>query len=155
MWVEALPLIEFAYNNSIHSTTKISPFQAIHGFSPAIPASLLVPRVSSISHHPKSLPISLMQQLKIIWAAIQGSSEEEHAKEFKNMRMSGEDNLNFEKETKFYVGGSILSLGSEDRRKQEFQYDGPYLIKKMLKAKCGRIGRICLRGCQQVLTCST
>ena len=44
-WVEALPLVEFAYNNSVHSATRISPFQAIHGFSPAIPASLLVPRI--------------------------------------------------------------------------------------------------------------
>ena len=30
-WVEHLPLIEFAYNNSFHSSIKMAPFEALYG----------------------------------------------------------------------------------------------------------------------------
>jgi hypothetical protein len=32
MWEECLPHIEFAYNRSLHSTTKMCPFEIIYGF---------------------------------------------------------------------------------------------------------------------------
>ena len=42
-WVETLPLLEFAYNNSPHSVTHVSPFKAVQGVDPIVPASLLLP----------------------------------------------------------------------------------------------------------------
>jgi hypothetical protein len=33
--------IEFAYNRSIHSTTKVSPFQVVYDFNPRAPIDLL------------------------------------------------------------------------------------------------------------------
>jgi hypothetical protein len=36
-----LPHIEFAYNRSIHSTTKLSPFMVVYGFNPRAPIDLL------------------------------------------------------------------------------------------------------------------
>jgi translation initiation factor IF-1 len=36
-----LPHIEFAYNRSIHSTTKLSPFMVVYGFNPHAPIDLL------------------------------------------------------------------------------------------------------------------
>ena len=47
-WVQVLPLLEFAYNNSIHSVTGVSPFRAIQGQDPIVPATLLVPRSLNI-----------------------------------------------------------------------------------------------------------
>jgi hypothetical protein len=32
MWEECLPHVEFAYNRSLHSTTKMCPFEIIYGF---------------------------------------------------------------------------------------------------------------------------
>jgi hypothetical protein len=32
MWEECLPHVEFAYNHSLHSTTKMCPFEMIYGF---------------------------------------------------------------------------------------------------------------------------
>ena len=33
-WVDFLPMMEFSYNNSIHASTKVSPFFANYGFYP-------------------------------------------------------------------------------------------------------------------------
>jgi hypothetical protein len=41
LWEECLPHIEFAYNRSIHSTMKVSPFQVVYGFNPLAPFDLL------------------------------------------------------------------------------------------------------------------
>ena len=37
-WVSRLPLAEFSYNNSKHSTTGMSPFRALYGYDPEINA---------------------------------------------------------------------------------------------------------------------
>ncbi|KAH9649300.1 hypothetical protein KPL70_025934 [Citrus sinensis] len=39
-WEDCLPLVEFAYNRSVHSATKYSPFEIVYGFYPLIPLDL-------------------------------------------------------------------------------------------------------------------
>ena len=41
MWEECLPHVEFAYNCSVHSTTKLCPFEIVYGFIPNAPIDLL------------------------------------------------------------------------------------------------------------------
>jgi hypothetical protein len=41
MWEECLPLIEFSYNRSLHSTTKMCPFEIVYGFLPHAPIDLM------------------------------------------------------------------------------------------------------------------
>ena len=41
LWEECLPHIEFAYNRSLHSTTKMCPFEIVYGFLPRAPIDLL------------------------------------------------------------------------------------------------------------------
>ena len=41
MWEDCLPHVEFAYNRTEHSTTKVSPFQVVYGFNPRAPIDLL------------------------------------------------------------------------------------------------------------------
>jgi hypothetical protein len=41
LWAECLSHIEFAYNRSVHSTTKVSPFRVVYGFNPRAPIDLL------------------------------------------------------------------------------------------------------------------
>jgi hypothetical protein len=41
LWEECLPHIEFAYNRSVRSTMKVSPFQVVYDFNPCAPIDLL------------------------------------------------------------------------------------------------------------------
>jgi hypothetical protein len=50
LWEECLPHIEFANNHSLHSTTKMSPFQIVYGFVPRAPIDLL-PLPSSVQNN--------------------------------------------------------------------------------------------------------
>ncbi|KAG8481073.1 hypothetical protein CXB51_025807 [Gossypium anomalum] len=40
-WEECLPHIEFAYNQTVHSATKFSPFEIVYGFNPLSPLDLI------------------------------------------------------------------------------------------------------------------
>ena len=48
-WVNLLPLAEFAYNNTLHSVTMVTPFFANKGFHPKLEVSLK-PVVSDTAH---------------------------------------------------------------------------------------------------------
>jgi hypothetical protein len=41
VWEDCLPHIEFAYNRSLHSTTKMCPFQIVYGLLPRAPIDLM------------------------------------------------------------------------------------------------------------------
>jgi len=41
LWEECLPHVEFAYNRSIHSTTKMCPFEVVYGFLPRAPIDIM------------------------------------------------------------------------------------------------------------------
>jgi hypothetical protein len=42
MWEECLPHVEFAYNRSLDSTTKMCPFKIVYGFLPRAPIDLML-----------------------------------------------------------------------------------------------------------------
>jgi hypothetical protein len=88
LWEECLPHIEFSYNRSIHTTTKISPFMVVHGFNPCAPIDLLPLPTSEIVnleatqcskfilklHEPTMLQIEKMNE-KYLIAARKGRKE--------------------------------------------------------------------------------
>ena len=40
-WEDCLPHVKFAYNHTVHSSTKMSPFKVVYGFNPITPLDLL------------------------------------------------------------------------------------------------------------------
>jgi hypothetical protein len=77
-WKDLLPLVEFAYNNSTHSTTQVTPFFANYGYHPSITVSLdkSIPslKVHDFSRNVSELHEYLCEQLHVaqaqeVWTA--------------------------------------------------------------------------------------
>uniref|UniRef100_A0A8C5MZR0 Gypsy retrotransposon integrase-like protein 1 n=1 Tax=Leptobrachium leishanense TaxID=445787 RepID=A0A8C5MZR0_9ANUR len=68
-WLDILPLAEFAYNNQVHSSTRLSPFYANYGYHPDIlpdiPLNTPVPEVSNRLRPLRLQLRSLRQQLQL------------------------------------------------------------------------------------------
>ncbi|KAL4378048.1 hypothetical protein GQ457_02G026300 [Hibiscus cannabinus] len=63
-WEDCLPHVEFAYNHSVHSATKMSPFEVVYGFNPITPLDLLpLPREQLISAQEADTPSASSFQL--------------------------------------------------------------------------------------------
>ena len=73
-WVEALPLLEFAYNNSPHRVTKVSPFKAIQGVDPIVPAALLLPVITD-KPPLKTYAEEVQKKLTMIWETMKKFEE--------------------------------------------------------------------------------
>lgn len=39
-WEKCLPIVEFAYNRTLHTATYFSPFEVVYGFNPLTPLDL-------------------------------------------------------------------------------------------------------------------
>ena len=54
-WDTMLPMVEFAYNNQPHSSTRQSPFYLMYGIDPTVPIAppvpCDVPRAHDIAQH--------------------------------------------------------------------------------------------------------
>ena len=42
-WVDALPMVEFCFNNAVNEFLRISPFEANYGFKPLTPLDVVLP----------------------------------------------------------------------------------------------------------------
>ena len=75
-WASLLPLAEFAYNNSVHSTTKSSPFFANYGYHPrSLPDSItttsVVPAAEALASKLSEIHKSLGENIESANAAYQ------------------------------------------------------------------------------------
>jgi hypothetical protein len=66
-WCQLLPLAQFAYNNSLHTSTKTTPFYANHGFNPSFNIlkhdTALVPKAEDRINHIQAVHESLKQNI--------------------------------------------------------------------------------------------
>ena len=128
-WVEMLPLLEFAYNNSVHSATGVTPFKAIQGTNPVVPAALVVPW-DKAGIQPRSYAMEVAQRLQRVHQTMRAAEQQvnETAKRREDKKRGrptfkeGEEVL-----CRYFPQAFGITPG-----KQHFTYHGPYVVKRAL-----------------------
>ena len=134
-WTEFLPIFEFAYNRSIHTTTGVSPFLANTGQVPPIPAQLLVtprhllePNDVTINTHVQDVRRALVKTHALI---------KEHEQQVWKQVKRREDNV---RGTHTYQAGDEVLLYwvpfrtfNEGHKKHHTRYVGPFTVKRVVQ----------------------
>jgi hypothetical protein len=124
-WVDLLPMAEFAYNNSAHSATGVSPFYANYGYHPATidPAVPAGPRNAASKFYP--------HWLHAVHKDIQQTLEKarERMRKYADQRR---------KEPPHYKIGDLVMLDGRNiqtrrpSRKLDHKLQGPFQIEKVI-----------------------
>lgn len=120
-WVRWLPMAEFAYNNTPHSTTTISPFMANKGFNP--PAEFMAPRDPSDEPNADFYAADLSTLHKWLRETIEKSL----------LRTTEHANRSRQEPPDFHIGQEVM-LNSKyvktgrPKDKLDYKYLGPYRI---------------------------
>lgn len=124
MWEQCLPHVEFAYNHSVHSTTKMCPFQIVYGFIPRAPIDLLsLPSSNKVNFDDKERAELILKMHEITKANIENMNEK-----YKIRGSQGRKKITFE------PGGLVWLHLRKDRfpnlRKSKLmpKADGPFCI---------------------------
>jgi hypothetical protein len=65
MWEECLPHVEFAYNRSLHSTTKMCPFEIVYGLLRCAPIDLMpLPSSENLNFDAKQCAVLMLKMLE-------------------------------------------------------------------------------------------
>lgn len=62
-WEDCIPFVEFAYNRTVHSSTKFSPFEVVYGFNPLTPLDLIPLPVNELPNLDGKKKAELVKQI--------------------------------------------------------------------------------------------
>ena len=136
--MEALPLLEFAYNNSKHSSTGVTPFVANEGRSLMVPATLLLPASCASGKEPKTYAEKLEVAMRRIHEIVveQGRKGDEQNKRREDEKRG---HLSFQARDEVMCQRFRLATNKGEVRKQDFKYDGPFIIEEMVNQGVARL----------------
>jgi hypothetical protein len=121
-WLRHLPLAEFAYNNIINTSTKVSPFYALYGYNPYTPISLCQP----------SFEIDLTSKIQEIHEMITDNLKiaKEYQKYYSNKRHS--EPIQFEIGQKVKLLTTNLKINDQPSSKFKQRFLGPFQIESKI-----------------------
>ena len=129
-WAEFLPLFEFAYNNAVHSSTKVSPFEAEKGYKPPLPVTLLNTQWSMTIAQPEQMKEHLRKlrgMTRDVWRMVK------HHEEKTQQRVAAQEAKHRGK-PQYSVGDEVLVYWppfrayAEIERKHRLRYIGPFKV---------------------------
>ena len=122
-WYDFLPLAEFSYNNSRHTSTTFSPFEAIYGFKPISPPLLATNKLQNSNEwFPRINEIHdlIVEQLKI------AKTLQSHYKNRTHI------DHQFKVGDKVMIETNHLTIRNQPTRKLRQRFIGPYPITKVI-----------------------
>ena len=127
-WAEVLPLVEFAYNSSVHAGSKFSPFYLNQGYEPRIPVAFVN------SRRAKSKNPAVGKRLKAIQSALRSATQS-----LSEARAATEKKVNkARRAVEYKVGHQVLlatknlDLPTHFSRKLSPLYVGPFEVVKVV-----------------------
>ena len=71
-WDELLPFVQFAFNSSVHATTKCTPFELMYGRKPRLPLDLFIPEAKiDLDIDPEDFAANLQSNLAEAYRLVQ------------------------------------------------------------------------------------
>lgn len=131
-WSTLLPIAEFAYNNTVHSSTKVTPFFANLGYHPKF--TVTVPRVSQ-NNTPPADRIKAFQDLYAKMKENIKMALERHAKHFDTKVLPQPD---FQIGEKVWLDARNLRT-NRPARKLDFKRVGPFPILEKVGTRSYRL----------------
>ena len=125
-WDEILPFVTFNYNNSIHATTKQTPFEMMHGRQAILPFDQQQPVISLAQDptHGQKLKNYLNQLV---------DDAREHIIRRQNQYKARYDQHRYEPVLK--TNDLVLVKTTDVRRKFDVRYEGPYRVVQQIGSK--------------------
>jgi hypothetical protein len=122
-WYDYLPLAEFSYNNSRHSSTTFSPFEAIYGFTPITPPTLILT--------PNTKPLDLITRINDIHALI---TEQIKVAKVLQSHYADQNQVQhvFKVGDKVMLDTTNLVIRNQTTRKLRQRFLGPFPISKVV-----------------------
>ena len=114
-----MPYYEFAYNNTVHSTTKYTPFYLVYGRPSKMPSNLVESQPEPL-YNPEDYCKRIKATLQISHREVRDRLIEEKTKRI------GEINIK-SKDFAYKKGDSIL-IKNETGKKLDLKYNGPYHV---------------------------
>jgi len=124
-WVELLPLAEFAYNNSVHHSTRMTPFWANYHYHP--PMQFKPPKAPSNTRS-EILADATVSGMEETHRPLQGSLLEAQARQSK---YTGGKDVSFEVRNKVWLSTRHFRT-TRPSKKLDDKRTGPYTVSKII-----------------------
>eukprot|EP00798_Chlamydomonas_sp_ICE-L_P006678 gene6678-3342_t len=123
-WATWLPVAEFAYNQSIHSATKVSPFEANYGYRPDTPVTLVDdPQVPEEGDY--------AERIRLLHNFVQREAQaaKVYMKTYANRHRI---DVSFQPGDEVWLDSEVLHLKEQPSRKLRDRWVGPYKVTRVV-----------------------
>ena len=128
-WATWLPVAEFAYNSSTHSSISTTPFEANYGYKPSTPATLDLPA---------TCPSDYASKLQDIHVFIRRQSELAKARQAEQANKHRRD-VTFQPGDKVMLSSEKLTLKEQPSKKLRDRWLGPFTVEKVVSPVAYRL----------------